>query len=140
MDKNSTENIEKKLLTVQSYDAFFEQTSGDLDTIHPGRYILDLLEKKKLDKKDIVKYLNINTGYIYEILRQEKRPERDKILQFIFALKLDIKEAQTMLKRCGYAVLYGKNTRDSVLMFCISRKKSLIDTNILLEKYKLEIF
>lgn len=137
MKQKDTDIIENELHTVQHYGEFHKKHSNDLNVVHPGVYILDIASKKKIDKKEIIRTVNLNTGYVYEIFRQEKRPNRDKLFHFIFALRLDTKETQTMLKRCGYAALYGKNPRDSVIMFCLNRKKSLIDTNILLHQYEL---
>lgn len=135
MDGNNTDNIEKKIKKIEDYDQFYKENRKDLVSVHPGRYIIEQLEKKKLAKKDIIRCVDLNTSYVYEILREEKKPERDKLLRFVFPLGLDIQEAQTMLKRCGYAGLYAKNPRDSIILFCISRRKTLVDLNILLDKY-----
>jgi len=139
MKKNNTENIERQLRTVHDYDTFLKENNEELTAIHPGSYLVELIQARSLEKKDLIKAVNLNTGYIYEIFRNEKRPERDKLLRFAFPLKLNIEETQTMLKRCGYALLYGKNPRDSLIMFCISRRKTQIETNILLHKYGFEI-
>ncbi len=136
MAKNDTESFEKKLDAADNYDDFFEENSSQLKHIHPGEYILALMEEKNFKKTEIISKVNINTGYVYEILRNEKHPERDKMLQFAFALDLNIDETQNLLKRCGYAQLYCRNHRDSIIIFCINRKATLGEANALLNKYE----
>ena len=135
MKRKDTDHIEKELRSTDSYNRFLKENGKSLMTIHPGEYILEQIAQKKLEKKDIINAVNLNVSYVYEIFRKEKRPERDKMLQFAFALNLDIQETQSMLKRCGYALLYARNHRDSVIIFCLGRKKSLIDTNLYLDRY-----
>lgn len=136
--KSDTDTIEKKLESAESYDEFYKENSSQFNHRHPAEYLIAHMDKKKLNKTDIIAKVNINVGYAYEILRGEKRPGRDKILQFAFALKLSILEIQDLLKRCSYAQLFCKNPRDSVIIFCINRKKSLFDVNMLLHKYNFE--
>lgn len=138
MSITDTDSIENRLKRAESYDDFYKENSKMLKLEHPGEYIVAQLKKRNMKKTDLISKVNLNTGYVYEILRQEKSPERNKVLQFALALKLNIEETQDMLRKCGYAMLYGKNPRDSVIIFCISRKKNLIDTNMLLHKYNYE--
>lgn len=138
MEKSTTASIEDSLKRAENYDDFYRVYKNTLKLEHPGGYIVAQLKKRNMKKTDLISKLNLNTGYVYEILRQEKRPERNKVLQFAFALRLSIEETQDMLRKCGYSMLYCKSPRDSVIIFCISRKNTLIDTNMMLHKYQYE--
>lgn len=134
MQDKKTELIEQELSQTANYDEFIHENQEIIEGIHPGLYLSNLIEQSQFKKSKVLSYLNINTGYAYEILRQEKMPDRDKMIQFAFALSLNIDDTQEMLKKCGYAKLYVKNPRDAIIYYCITRRHSLIDANIMLSK------
>lgn len=134
MQDKKTELIEQELSDSIDYETFIDENSEIMEGIHPGLYLSSLIEKSGIKKYQVVSQLNMNTGYAYEILRLEKVPDRDKMLQFALALGLNISETKEMLKKCRYAMLYVKNPRDAIIYFCISRRQNLIDTNIMLSE------
>jgi len=134
MQDKKTELIEEELANSKDYAKFMNENENVISEIHPGLYLSNLITISGAKKSQVVAKLDINTGYAYEILRQEKLPDRDKMLQFAFALNMNIDESQKMLKKCGYANLYVKNPRDAIVYYCITRRQSLIDANIMLSK------
>lgn len=134
MQDKKTELIEQELSVSKDYDEFINENQEIIERIHPGLYLCDLISKSGMKKSQVVSHLNINTGYAYEILRQEKLPDRNKMIQFAFAFSLSIDDTQKMLKKTGYAMLYVKNPRDAIIYYCITRRQSLIDANIMLAK------
>lgn len=70
-------------------------------------------------------------------LRSRSRtPKRDKLLALAFGLRLDLDETQRMLKIGGAGALYPRIKRDSVIIFAIKERLSLIDCNELLYELK----
>lgn len=65
----------------------------------------------------------------HQILSGKRRPSRDKLLCLCFGLKLDSEQVQDLLRDCGYAVLYAKNRRDSIILFAFYRGMSLLELN-----------
>ena len=55
-----------------------------------------------------------------------------------FGLALTVDEAQQLLKKSGYAPLYARDTRDSIIIFCIENRIGIVNTNIKLGEYSLE--
>ncbi|MBR2280215.1 MAG: hypothetical protein IJ903_04735 [Ruminococcus sp.] len=60
---------------------------------------------------------------------------RDKVIQFCFGLKLDLAEAQQLLKISGNRELYVRDPRDIIIIFAIKERKSLVEANLDLEKH-----
>lgn len=56
-----------------------------------------------------------------------------------FGLGLTVEETQQLLKITGYPQLYGKNERDNVILFGLTRKLSIIDINNILYDLNLDI-
>ena len=70
--------------------------------------------------------------YAYQIFSGRRKPARDKLLALGFGMGLALEEMQKLLKVSEYPVLYAKNKRDSILLFCLDKGVSLIETNELL--------
>ena len=96
--------------------------------------------RKGLSKAEVVKRSGIRREYCYELLRgvNTKKPSRDKVIMLCFGLKLNVDECQHVLKKGGYAPLYARDTRDSIIVFSINNGISVIKTNIKLEDYGLD--
>ena len=53
-------------------------------------------------------------------------------------LTLTVDESKQLLKKSGYAPLYARDTRDSIIIFCLENHISIVNTNIKLGEYNLE--
>ena len=97
----------------------------------------ELIEKKGLKKAQVIEKANLQKTYAYEVLNGRKRnPSRDILLRLAFAMGLDLEETQTLLKHSRMPQLYTRNGRDSIIIYAINNKKSLIDCNVLLDEMK----
>ncbi len=130
MRKSTTEllNILKKTKDISNFVNNEELISKQ----NLSAYLDKLIKQKHLKKSDIIKKSGLDRSYAYDIFAGKKVPSRDKVLALCFAMKLDIEEIQALLKSTGYAILYPRMKRDSILLFAIQEKKSLYDTNMLL--------
>jgi hypothetical protein len=55
------------------------------------------------------------------------------------ALQISLKDIQWLLRATGYAQLYARDKRDSVIIYCINHQNSVADCNTMLEKINLEL-
>lgn len=134
-----TYNLENKLFKSNTYKDFDKTHGQDLKSITPSEFIKKIITYKKLHKPNVIKATNMSSSYAYELLNGIKKPSRDKMICFALALALTFNECQLMFKTCGYPPLYAKNKRDSIIIFCIHRKKGVISTNLLLDEYHQEL-
>ncbi|MBM7560872.1 XRE family transcriptional regulator [Fusibacter tunisiensis] len=133
MAELKTEILNEKLMKSENFDAFFE-THGKhirLDSFHNCLY--DMISDSGLKNSDIFLAADLSESYGYQLLSGKRQPSRDKILKLAFALKLTLEKTNLLLKLGQKNSLYVKNKRDAILMFALNTKKSLIDTNALLE-------
>ena len=70
----------------------------------------------------------------YLLLDGRRSPSRDKVISLCLALKLELPETQRALTLTKNGQLYSKSKRDSILIFALGKKLSVIDTNVLLEE------
>lgn len=62
-------------------------------------------------------------------------PSRDNLLKLCFGDQSTLDEANRLLTLAGYNKLYSKDQRDSLLIFCLNKKFTLLKANLFLDHY-----
>lgn len=99
-----------------------------------GMYFEDLLEEKKLKKSEVILTSQLDRTYAYQIFNGTRIGSRNKLLSLCIAMKLSLEETNRILTLNGDSILYAKNIRDAIIIYCINQQYSLYETNILLEE------
>ena len=102
-------------------------------------YLETLLLKKDVSKSELIKMTNLHRTYAYQIFNGQKKPSRSKIIQIALALQLDIRETNNSLSLSDNGYLYPKVRYDAIILYALEHKKSIIDTNLILDMYELPI-
>lgn len=138
--KKSTDELMNILRSKRSVDEYFAENDNEIFFGTLSEQVNFYIASKGLTKAEVVRRSGLNRGYCYEILsgKKTKNISRDKVIMLCFGLELSVDEAQQLLKKCGYAPLYARDTRDSIIIFCIENSISVINTNIKLGDYNLE--
>lgn len=138
--KKSTDELMNILRNKRSVDEYFDENDNEIFFGTLSEQVNFYIASKGLTKAEVVCRSGLNRGYCYEILsgKKTKNISRDKVIMLCFGLELSVDEAQQLLKKCGYAPLYARDTRDSIMIFCIENSISVINTNIKLGDYNLE--
>lgn len=139
MDK-STDELIKILNSKKSYQDFFEEEVNELVFSSISEYLEVLINEKALKKSDVIERANLDKNYAYQIFNGNKtNPSRDKLIMLAFGMKLNLAETRKLLKLCNTADLYARSPRDSIIIFCIMKGKSLITCNEYLSDFSLKI-
>jgi transcriptional regulator with XRE-family HTH domain len=139
MENKTTDELTNQLKETKSLESYIDDNKSEFLSDTVSEVLNKLLIKKDLKKSEVVKASNLHRSYVYEIFNGDKVPSRDKIIAIAFGMCLDLDETQQLLKRCGHRELYSRDRRDSIIMFALNKKKSLIDCNILLSDSTEEI-
>lgn len=138
--EKSTDELLNILKSKKTYNEFLNQEFEELYFKSASQYLEILIKDKKLKKSEVINKSNIDKNYAYQIFNGIKtNPSRDKIIMLSFGMGLTIDETQKLLKICCLSELYARNPRDTIILFCLEKKKSLIDTNEMLNDFSLEI-
>ena len=132
-----TDELLKVLKSSHDIDGFLD--GQEFIEINISQYLNELIKKSNLSKADVIKKSGIDRVYGYQILNGTKTPSRGKLIQFAFGLQLDFESVQKLLKYNGFAPLYAQNRRDSIIIFALKEKLSVIELNILLDEKGEEI-
>ena len=99
-------------------------------------YYNSFLIKNNMSATDVIKAAGIDKSYGNQILNgTKKNPSIDKLIAIAIALKMNLDETNKLLQLSGQKMLYSKNKRDSIIIYAINKKMSVMDTNYELARY-----
>ena len=132
----TTEELLKRLKNIKTESALYtytlENTDYSLITSFP-EYLESCRKSVGITAAQLIESAQIQRNYGYQILNVTKHPGRNKVIALCLALHLSYEEVQRALTLAKEGSLYPKNSRDSVLIFCINKKMSVMETNDLLD-------
>lgn len=135
---SKTNKLNKKLKDDISLTEFFEQNAKEFLNVPLNRYIKALIDKKGYTRAKMVRESGINRRYFYDILSGKRNATRNYVLRILLVLETPLKNAQWLLRATGYAQLYARDQRDSVIIYCVNHQSSVKDCNTMLEKINCE--
>ncbi len=128
--KKTTDELLNSLKSSRNYSDFFKEEMSELQFKSLSEYLDFLTKSKKLKKSEIITKSNIDKTYAYQIFNGTKvNPSRDKIIMLAFGMGLNNSETAILLKNAKQPELYVRDIRDSIIIFCIEKKMSLIEAN-----------
>ena len=138
MHQQDTGELELKLENIHpdQIAAFIRENAYDL--LGNKRDFMDYMNRKikerNLLKKDVIMRADINQGYGYKLLTQEKvTKQRDVILRICYAAEFTLEETQYALRLYRMETLYVRDARDALIMTCFNdRPGNIINVNELL--------
>lgn len=95
-------------------------------------YLYSLMEARGLDAGKLGVISLLSRSFAYQICSGERQPSRDIILRIAVAMKVSVEEAQQMLRLAQRGALYPRDRRDAVIIYALSKKLGLYDTDELL--------
>ena len=119
---NSTDELLKLLKNEQNIENFINTNKEDFIDIPLPLYLATLLKKYSISKNEAINNSAISQIYGYQIFSGKRpNPSRDKILQLIFGMSLNLEDSQRLLKLAGVSELYPRIKRDSIILFAINK-------------------
>ena len=129
MQAKSTSELERELTGCANLRGYLKRNESALYTPDLSELLHLELEKSGLTRAELLRRSNLNPIYGYQILSGKRRPSRDTLLCLCFGLGLCADETQNLLLHAGYAQLYIRNPRDSILFYALDSGMSLLACN-----------
>ena len=127
----------ERLLMKSLPDSFIDFTEKVQKSF--SEILLEMIDERNLQDTYVYKKANIDRRHFSKMRNKDYHPRKNTIIKFIFALELDIDEADTLLNASGYVLSTGV-LRDVILMYFIENNiYDLNKVNEVLEHYKLEL-
>lgn len=123
--------------TPEELDRYLEEIRGKYPDDFSS-FVKAVLQERGMSIADMQKKSGIDRNYIYQIMDGSKHPGRDKIIAIAIACGMTLPECQRALEIAQEGILYAKSRRDSLVIYAINKKMSIMELNGLLEEYKFE--
>lgn len=136
--RKDTSRIVEELGLCDDFKSFYNENKEYMVDSLLCDMLSQKLDEKGLKKSEVIRRSEISEVYAYQIFSGLRVPERSKLLCLTLAMGLDLDETQHMLKCAGYSPLYVKLPFDSVIIYGICKRLSVIEINELLYEYQLE--
>ena len=112
MEKKSTDELLKQLNSCNNIDEYFKE--------------------KCLVKSQVFRKAEVDEIFGYQIFSGRKNPSRNTLIAICIGARFTLNEIQAALKIAGFATLYAKNKRDSLIIYGITHAKSVLEINEML--------
>lgn len=137
MQKDTSE-IVKELGLCPDFQTFYKENKDYMVSGNLAQLLAELLNTKGLKKSQVIRDAELSEVYGYQIFSGVRVPERKKLLCLAVGMTLNVEETQQLLKCAGYSPLYVKLPFDSIVLYGLCKKLSVMQINELLYEYGLE--
>lgn len=111
-----TVDLEKKMREEEEFDEniVLENKAPDIHILI-NKYIVE----KNMLHKDIIRALNVERSYGYQLLNGKRTPTRNQIVRIALILKLNFDQVQRLLKTAKKDVLYPRDMTDAKIIYAL---------------------
>ena len=102
-------------------------------------YISQMCSERGQKKESIIKRACIERTYGHQLFNGTRKPSRDKVIQLAIGMSLDMDETQRLLQAAEKSPLYPRIKRDAVVIYGISHRCGMIETQSMLHELGLHI-
>ena len=129
MQEKTTSALERELSGCADLHEYLKGNASSLRAPELPELLRRALQKSGLTRAEALRRSNLNPIYGYQIFSGKRRPSRDNLLCLCFGFGLRADETQRLLKHAGYAQLYVKKPRDSILFYALDAGMDLVACN-----------
>lgn len=133
-----TAKIVEELGLCDDFTTFYDENKEYMVDQSLPELLAELVEQKGIRKSYAIKAAEISEVYGYQIFSGIRHPERKKLLCLAVGMNLTLDETQNLLRCAGYSPLYVKLPFDSVVIYGICKRLSVIKINEILFGNNLE--
>ena len=133
-----TAKIVEELDLCDDFKTFYSENKDYMVKEDLSGLLEQLMTKYDLKKSQVIRAAEMSEVYAYQIFSGLRVPERKKLLCLAVGMKLSLDEVQTLLKCAGYSTLYVKLPFDSIVLYGVCKKLSVVEINEILFEYGLE--
>lgn len=130
-----TKEMLEQLKRADSLDGYLADNSAEMVGGTLQTHLESLLQETGLSKAEVLRRAEINDIYGYQLFAGSRRPSRDKLVALCVGFGLSDERTQQLLKAVGFAPLYPKNRRDSILLFGLQKGYTVLQINNLLYEH-----
>lgn len=125
----TTGELMNELMKAANISDYLKENSEHMINEELPVYLSNILEKKGFVKSHVIKKSELSEVMGYQIFSGVRNPSRDSLISILVAMELDVEDVQSLLQVAGFAELYPKMKRDSIIINGIFTKKTVAQIN-----------
>ena len=129
MLQKSTDELQEELMDTPNLSSFLNKNKASLKYPEIPDLLSQALKRHHLSKALLARRSGTSEVYLHQLFSGRRKPSRDRLLCVCIGLGVTPEEAQDMLKKSGFGLLYVKNQRDAVILHGLAFNKSLTVIN-----------
>lgn len=133
----TTQTLMKRLIQTVDFEQFKTQYYDAFNVLTLSEYLKRLCEERGIAHEQIIKRACLDRTYGHQIFCGLRQPTRDKVIQLAFGFGMSLEETQALLKIAHHSALYPRIERDAAISFCLHKKMSFLQTQLLLDELHL---
>ncbi len=134
-----TDELLALLFKERDLECFLRRTESAYLTGTFSEYLNAWCKKNLEVPEQVIRRSNIEKSYGHQLFSGKRNPSRDTVLQLAFGMQADLYQAQEMLRIAHRSPLYPRIKRDTVLIYCLYNRISLLDAQIILQDLELPL-
>lgn len=129
MPQKSTDDLYQELMSTSKLDAYIKNNQEQFSNQNVAELLTKLYENYPLTKAELARQSEMSEVYLHQVFSGRRKPSRDRLLCLCIGMKLSLEDSQHLLKYAGYAQLYPKSRRDTIISFGLLHGFSLYEVN-----------
>ncbi len=129
MLKKSTDEMLGELLKANNIEQYVKENEAYFVDLSVAEFLREYITKKGLKKSAVIKDAEISEIFGFQVLSGTRNPSRNTLLSLCIGAKMTVDEVQATLKIAGFAPLYPKHKRDSIILLGVTNRKGVCDIN-----------
>ena len=135
----STDELLQLLFKERDLEKFLQRNESSYLDPSFSEYLTGWCKAHQEVPEQLIRRANLEKSFGHQLFSGKRKPSRDTVIQLAFAMQASVAQAQEMLKVARKSVLYPRIKRDTVIIYCLHNRVSLLDTEIILENLGLPI-
>lgn len=138
MESKSTGNLQQEMMEQPNLNAYIHDNQEQFSDSSVLSLLSELFNTKKLSKAELARRAGISEVYLHQVFSGRRRPSRDRLVCICAGLEVSLEETQQLLRQAGYAPLYPRRKRESIIAHGIVHHTPLgqINDNLFAENEK----
>jgi DNA-binding phage protein len=130
-----TDELGFELSNTKDIHKYIIENNAEFDSKKFTKFLKSLMEESRKTKSHIANESCLSEPYLYDILRNKKKPKRDSVIKLSFGLELDIPTTERLLMLAGHSQFYPRYMRDTLIYSARQKNMSIMEAEQLLAEY-----
>lgn len=129
--KKTTDELLNNIKNIYSIENFIKDNRSEYFNMSTDEYLRRLIKEKCL-KISQISTASCLGDYVYKVFNGTRKANRDVYIAIGIAMQLEYNELQILLRLAKYIMLDPRDRRDSIFLYAVYKKLTVMETNEIL--------